>query len=153
MAKFANPRKKFNWSIQIVPETINPFMFQKVNMPDAEIEADSHGDTNHDIKTAGRVSYTNIVSDKLMPSDSGDTYLWAWFDSCQSSIIGGGLPPSEYKKNLEVVEFAEDGVTELNRWLAIGVWPQKLNGLEFDRADSGNTIETVEFCLDKLSKL
>jgi len=153
MAKFGNPRKKFNFSIQIVPEAINPFLFQKVTLPDSEIEADEHGDTNHSIKTAGRVSYSNLVCEKLMPSNRSDTYMWAWFDSCQSSTIGGGLTPDEYKKTIEVVEYAEDGVTELNRWLIIGVFPVKINGLEFNRAESGNTIETIEFSVDKLTKL
>lgn len=153
MAKFANPRKKFNWSIQIVPEPINPFIFQKVTLPDITIEQDTHGDTNHDIKTAGRVSYGNIQAEKLLPSNSSDTYIWAWLDSCQSSVIGGGLVPDQYKKTIEVVELAEDGSTQLNRWIAIGVWPCKMNGQEFDRSQSGNSIESIEFSVDKFSKV
>jgi phage tail-like protein len=153
MAKFANPRKKFNWSIQVVPESINPFLFQKVTLPDSEITADAHGDTNHDIKTAGRVSYSNLTAEKLMPSDKNDTYLWAWHDVCQSSVIGGGLPPALYKKTIEVVEFAENGVTQLNRWQFLGVWPTKINGLELARGESGNSIESVEFSVDKVLKL
>lgn len=153
MANFANPRKKFNFSIQIIPDGLNPFLFQKVSLPDAEIEQDAHGDTNHDIKTAGRVSYGNITAEKLMASNNGDTYMWAWFDSCQSSTIGGGLPPSLYKKTIEIVELAEDGAKQLNRWLAVGVWPCKINGQEFDRGSSGNSIETIEFCIDKLTKV
>lgn len=153
MAKFANPRKKFNWSIQITPDPINPFMFQKVTLPDAEITQDKHGDTNHDIKTAGRVDYGNIVCEKLMPSDAKDVYLWSWFEACQSSVIGGGLPPSGYKKTITVTEFAEDGITVLNTWIALGVWPTRLNGLELDRSQSDNSIETVEFSVDKLKKV
>ena len=153
MAKFANPRKKFTWSIAIIPEGINPFLFQKVSLPDADIEKDEHGDTNHSVKTAGRVSYSDMKAEKLMPSNQGDTYLWAWFDSCQSSTIGGGLTPDKYKKTVEVVELAEDGVTVLNRHIAIGVWPCKINGMEFDRNASGNSIESVEFSVDKLSKV
>lgn len=153
MAKFANPRKIFNFSIQIVPEPINPFLFQKVTVPDAEIEQDMHGDTNHDIKTAGRVSYTNIICEKLMPSDQSDTYMWSWFDICQSSMLGGGVPPDQYKKSLEIVEYAEDGITQLNRYLAHGVWPSKLTGYDLDRSESGNVIETIEFAVDKFEKI
>lgn len=153
MAKFSNPRKKFNWSIQVVPEPINPFLFQKVSLPDAEIEKDEHGDSNHSIKTAGQVSYSNLTAEKLMPSNASDTYMWAWFDSCQSSIIGGGLTPDEYKKTIEVVELAEDGVTQLNRWIIKGVWPCKINGHEFDRSASGNTIEKIEFSVDQVLKM
>ena len=153
MANFANPRKKFNFSIQISPDPINPFLFQKVNLPDIEIEQDTHGDSNHDIKTAGRVTYGNITCDKLMSSNQGDTYIWAWLDSCQSSVLGGGLPPALYKKTIEIVEYAEDGISQLNRWIAIGAWPCKLNGMELDRSSSGNTIESIEFCIDKLTKI
>ena len=153
MANVANPRKKFNFSIQISPDPINPFLFQKVTLPDAEIEEVGHGDTNHDIKTAGRVSYSKIVCEKLMVSDQADNYLWSWFDTCQSSLLGGGAPPSIYKKVISIVEFAEDGVTVLNSWLAEGVWPSSLPGLELDRQASDNTIENVEFSVDRLSKV
>ena len=153
MAKFANPRKKFNFSIQIIPESINPFLFQKVTLPDSDIALDTHGDTNHDIKTAGRVSYTEMTAEKLLPADKNDTYLWAWHEICQSSVIGGGVPPSLYKKTIEVVEYAQDGVRQLNRWILRGVWPKKINGQEFTRTESGNSIESVEFSIDTMQKL
>jgi len=153
MAKFANPRKKFNFSIQISPDPINPFLFQKVTLPDAEIEEVAHGDTNHDIKTAGRVTYGKIVCEKLMSSGQSDNYLFSWFDTCQSSVIGGGAPPELYKKVITIVEFAEDGATILNTWIAQGVWPSSLPGIELDRQLSDNTIENVEFSVDKLMKV
>ncbi len=153
MAKVANPRKKFNFSIQISPDPINPFLFQKVNIPDAEIEEVPHGDTNHDIKTAGRVTYGKIVCEKLMVSDQGDSYIWSWFDTCQSSTLGGGAPPALYKKVITIVEFAEDGATVLNTWVCTGVWPSSLPGDEKDRQSSENSIENVEFTIDKLQKV
>jgi len=153
MAKFANPRKKFNFSIQISPDPINPFLFQKVTLPDAEIEEVGHGDTNHDIKTAGRVTYDKIVCEKLESSSEGDAYMWSWFDTCQSSLLGGGAPPQVYKKVITVVEMAEDGATILNTWVAEGVWPSSLPGAELDRQASDNTIENVEFSVDTLTKI
>ena len=153
MAKFASPRKKFNFSIQISPDPINPFLFQKVTLPDADIEKVAHGDTNHDIKTAGRVEYGNIVCEKLLPSNAGDAYMWSWFDTCQSSLLGGGAPPSLYKKIITIVEMAEDGATILNTWIAEGVWPASLGGVELDRSASDNTIESIEFSVDTLSKV
>ena len=153
MAKFANPRKKFNFSIQITPDPINPFLFQKVDMPESTITQDEHGDTNHDIKTAGKVAYANIVAEKLMSSRSGDNYMWSWFDTCQSSILGGGATPDVYKKTITVTELAEDGVTVLNTWVAEGVWPCKISPAENNRGDSGNSIETIEFSVDKLQRI
>ena len=153
MAKFANPRKKYNWSIQITPDPINPFMFQKVTNPDVEIDKVAHGDTNHDIKTAGRVSYTDLVAEKLLPAASSDRYMWSWLETCQSALLGGGAVPDVYKKTAYVIEYAVDGVTELNRWMVEGVWPCKINGQEFDRSSSDNSIESVEFSVDKFYKV
>lgn len=153
MAKFANPRKKFNFSIDIIPEPINSFLFQKVDLPDAEIQKDAHGDTNHDIYTAGRVSYSNITCEKLMTSSAGDSYMWTWFDTCQSSMLGGGAPPDSYKKTIIVHEYAENGATILNTWKAEGVWPCVMKGLSFDRQSSENSIEHIEFSVDKLGKV
>jgi len=153
MANFSNPRKKFNFSIQITPDPINPFLFQKVTVPDAEINQDKHGDSNHDIKTAGRVDYGNIVAEKLLTASSGDNYMWSWFDTCQSSMIGGGSVPDIYKKTIIITEFAENGVTVLNTWQAFGVWPCKLSGMEFNRTSSENSVETIEFSVDKLSRI
>jgi len=153
MAKFANPRKKFNFSIQISPDPINPFLFQKVTPPDGTIEKVSHGDTNHDIKTAGRVEYGNLICEKLLSSSAGDNYMWSWFDTCQSSVIGGGAVPDIYKKIITVVELAEDGATVLNTWVCEGCWPCSIPGSELDRNASDNTIENVEFSIDKCIKL
>jgi phage tail-like protein len=153
MAKFANPRKKFNWSIQISPDPINPFQFQKVTVPEITVEQTEHGDTNHDIKTGGRVKYGNMTCEKLSPSNESDAYLFHWIDSIQSAMLGGGIPPALYKKTITVFEYAEDGVTVLNTWFATGVWPCKINGLDLDRNSSDNTIETVEFSVDVIQKV
>jgi len=152
MAKFENPRKKFNWGIQLVPFPINSFMFQKVSLPDLQIEAVAHGDTNHDVYTAGRVSYGKIKADKLLPSDEGDSTIWAWAATCQSGALGGGSVPSIYKRTITISEFAEDGSTILNQWVATGVWPSSINGQELDRMSSDNSIESIEFSCDLVTK-
>jgi len=153
MAKFANPRKKFNWSIQITPGALNPFLFQKVDMSESTITQDEHGDTNHNIKTAGKIEYSNIKAEKLMSSRAADNFMWGWHDGCQSSVIGGGLVPDGYKRIITVTEFAEDGATILNVWTASGVWPCKITPMEYNRGDSGNAIETIEFSVDKLLRI
>jgi len=148
MANFANPRKGFNFSIQISPDPINPFMFQKVTLPDVEIEEVAHGDTNHDIKTGGRVKYGKLSCEKLMPSRQSDQYINAWMVAVASSIIGGGVPPDVYKKVITVTEFAEDGMTPVDVHVYAGCWPSKKNGQELNRMNSDNSIESVEFSID-----
>jgi phage tail-like protein len=152
MAKFANPRKGFNFSIEIIPDPINPFMFQDIKLPDTDVDQVEHGDTNHKIKTAGMVHYTNLTAEKLLPSDQGDTYMWGWIDTCQSAMLGGGAIPEIYKKTILVTEFAEDGSTPLNTWTYQGVWPCKVNGLDLSRIKSENSLEKIEFSVDELIK-
>lgn len=153
MAQIENPRKQFQFSIAIAPFTMNPWLAQKVTIPDASVDIVEHGDTNHDIKTGGRVKYTTINIDKLMTTDGSDNYMWDWMASVQDVIIGGGLPPQAYKRVITVTELAEDGQSVINTWILTGCWPSKINGLEFDRQGSDNTIESIEICVDKIEKV
>lgn len=153
MAQISNPRKSFNFSIQIAPAPINPFLAQKVDLPEITIEQVEHGDTNHDIKTAGRVKLGNINISKIMTTSGSDNYMFDWAYSCQDAIIGGGLIPSQYKRIVIITELAEDGTSVLNTWVGMGCWPTKINGMTLDRLSSDNSIEQVELSVDKIEKL
>ena len=65
MAQVSNPRKEFNFTIQIAPAPINPFLAQKVEIPEITIDQTEHGDTNHDIKTAGRIKFGKDIEDSV----------------------------------------------------------------------------------------
>lgn len=153
MAQISNPRKAFNFTIQIAPMPINPFLAQKVTVPEITIEQVEHGDTNHDIKTAGRVVYGNIIINKIMTTSGSDNYMFDWAYSCQDAIIGGGLVPAQYKRVVTITELAEDGTSALNTWVGIGAWPTKINNMELDRQSSENSIESIELSIDRLEKL
>lgn len=152
-AKVKNPRKKFNWQVIFVKHPINPYLFQKVSIPEITVEQVAHGDVNHDIKTAGRVSVGNLTASKLETTSGSDTWLWDWIMSCQDMILGGGLTPDEYKETILVNELAEDGVSILNSWVCSGAWPCKINGQDLDRMSSDNTLEDIEFSVDTCEKL
>ena len=147
-----NPRKTFNWSISFPTHPINAFLCQRVTLPEKEIEAVSHGDTNHDIKTAGRITFSNLIVEKLSTTSGSDTWFHNWLYSCQDPIIGGGLTPSAYKETMIVQELAEDGVTVLNTHILEGVFPVKGGGEELDRTSSDNIIEHLEFSVDTMDK-
>ena len=153
MAQVSNPRKEFNFTIQIAQAPINPFLAQKIDVPEINIEQVKHGDTNHDIKTAGRVDFGNVTISKIMTTSGADNYMFDWAYSCQDAIIGGGLIPSQYKRVITITELAEDGTSALNTWVLIGCWPTKINGMKLDRMSSDNTMETVEISVDKIEKL
>ena len=152
-AKVKNPRKKFLWQITFVKHPLNPYLFQKVNLPEITIEQVEHGDVNRSVKTAGRVTVGNMSANKLETTSGSDTWLWDWLNSCQDMGLGGGLTPSEYWETARVDELAEDGVSILNSWICEEVWPCRVNGQELDRMSSENTIEDLEFSVGICNKL
>lgn len=153
MAQVSNPRKQFNFSIQIAPQPINPFLCQKVTVAEVSLDVTSHGDTNHDINTAGRVKVGKVTIEKIMTTSGADNYFFDWLYSAQDPIIGGGLIPDDYKRILTITELAEDGTSALNTWVCIGAFPSKINDMELSRVSSDNTIEKIELTIDKIEKL
>lgn len=148
MAIIANPRKQFQFRISI--PGINPFLVQKVRMPDVEVEVIEHGDTNFDVKTGGRKKVGMLSIEKLAPADGLDDSLWQWIHSIQNTATGGGAFPSQYKSWILIEELSTDGVTSIRRQELEGCWPSKINGIELDRASSGNTIESIDFAVDDI---
>jgi phage tail-like protein len=148
MAQVANPRKQFQFQVYI--PGLNPFLCQKVRMSDVEFDMVEHGDTNFIVKTAGIKKVGNITIEKIAPADSPDQFIWAWVHRIQNTITGGGQLPSQYKETLLIEQYSNDGQTVVQRWEAAGCWPQKINGVEFDRAGSNNTIENIDFCVDDI---
>lgn len=151
-AKIRNPRKKFLFSIQFPKHPINPYLCQKVSLPDVSIDQVEHGDVNRSVKTAGLVKVGNMTLEKLVVTSGSDTWFWDWMMACQDMLQGGGLVPSDYWETMIVNELAEDGKTILNSWLLQEVWPCKNDGLDFDRTASENTLEKLEFSVGTVDK-
>lgn len=149
MAQVNNPRKNFNFQVSI--DTINPFLCQEVKLPDVEFDMTEHGDVNYDVKTAGRKKIGQLTVNKIFPADQLDTGVRDWASTIQDQTTGGGALPSEYKRTIVVQQYAPDGVTVLDQWEYDGCWPQKINGIEFNRRSSENTTQTIEFCVDEES--
>lgn len=152
-AHVSNPRKKFLWSITFVGHAQNPYLFQKVQLPEINIEQVSHGDINRDVKTGGRITVSNLTCSKLEKTSGSDTWLWDWLMSVQDINLGGGLVPSQYWSTIRVDELAEDGVSILNTWICEECWPCKVNGQELDRMSSDNSLEDLEFSVGIINKI
>lgn len=144
-AKVKNPRKKFLFSISFPKHPVNTYLCQKCDLPDITVDQVEHGDINRDVKTAGRVKIGNMKVDKLKVTSGSDTWILDWLFSCQDHLLGGGLVPSDYWETAIVNELAEDGTTVLNTWHLEEVWPTKIDGINFDRTASENTVEKIEF--------
>lgn len=148
MAKVDNPRKRFQFGISI--PGLNPFLAQEVKIPDVEFDMVEHGDTGFLVKTAGLKKIGMLTINKIMPSDSTDKFMWDWMKQIFDTSVGGGDLPSNYKKHTMVEQYAPDGQTVIQRWEFAGTWPQKINGVEFSRHASENTVEVIELCVDEV---
>jgi phage tail-like protein len=154
MAIVANPRKVFNFSLTIMGVPLEPFLFQKADLPDREIDVVEHGDTNYDVKTGGRNKVGTVVLEKLLRTTRSpeSLYFWTWMDLIANPFMGGGLTPLAYWRTAILEEFAEDGLTVINRWELYGCWPFKINGQSQNRQSSDNTIEKIELSVNNVNK-
>lgn len=151
MAIIENPRKQFNWSI--FAPGLNPFLAQKTNVPELEIDVTTHGDTNYLVKTGGLKKVGILTIEKISQATGPDSWVWSWIYQVQDAFLGGGQLPSIYKKTIEIQHFSVDGVTIIDRWALYGCWPSKINGVELSRVDSNNTLENCEFQVDRVKKI
>lgn len=147
MAKVDNPRKQFQFTI-IIPG-LNPFLCQDVKTPDAEFDAVEHGDTGFLVKTAGMKKIGKLVINKISSGENVDTFFRDWQSDIFQTDQGGGALPSQYKKPIMVEEYSSDGITVIGRYVYRGCWPQKINGKDFNRKGSENTIESIDFEVDQ----
>jgi len=147
MAKVDNPRKQFQFNI-VIPGC-NPFLVQEVKTPDAEFDEVEHGDAGFLIKTAGLKKIGKLSISKLCPADRPDKFFKILQDRILNTDRGGGALPSQYKFPVMVEEYSSDGITVVNRELYRGCWPQKINGKDFSRKGSDNTIESIDFSVDQ----
>lgn len=151
MTMIPNPRKVFNFRIEIAG--FDQFEAQNVEIPEIELEITEHGDTNHSIKTAGRVKIGDITMEKLRPLPVPDSMFWSWLNAAQDILLGGGQLPSFYKKIVVIKEMDSTGLVAVNSWMCIGTFPKKISSNKLDRMSSDNLLETVVFSVDKCTRI
>ena len=147
-AKIPNPRKQFQFNIIIAG--LNPFLVQEVKTPDEDHDVVEHGDTNFDVKTAGKKKISTLTITKIFRADFPEYDFKNWARDIQNTLTGGGLPPSQYKRAIIVEEYGNDGRTVIDRTTYTGCWPSKINGKDLSRRGSDNTTQSIEFQVDEL---
>jgi phage tail-like protein len=151
VAQVPNTRKVFNFVVEI--NGVDQFEIQKVTVPEVEVAKVMHGDTNHDIKTAGRVSVGDMTFEKVRPAPQSDTWAWDWLMEAQDPTTGSGKLPTDYKRMCIVKEMHPNGRQTLNRWLCEGVWVTKVSQSDLDRNADDNIMETVVLSVDTCKKV
>jgi len=152
-----NPRKKFNFRVSILPmPEIPTFSVQQITLGDSVIEQVEHGFGNTVLKTAGQIKPGTVNLHMIEESHSGviGAKLWAWHWQVQNPALQAGADPMEYKRILKIEELGTGlgTPTALNVWFAVGAWPATMNGKEFDRVSSDNTVRSIEFSVDYLTQ-
>lgn len=147
MAHVDNPRKQFQFTV-IIPG-LNPFLCQEVKSPDSDFDEVEHGDTGFFVKTAGMKKIGKLSISKICPADGTDKFMKNWQRRILQTDQGGGQFPSQYKLPILIEEYSSDGRTVINRETYRGCWPQKINGKDFNRKGSENTVEAIEFSVDQ----
>jgi phage tail-like protein len=151
MPKISNPRKKFNFRIEI--DGVDQWEVQKVTIPEAEIAVVAHGDSNSDVKTGGRVNFSNLVMEKLKATAESDKAIWLWMKSVQDAATGGGLLPIAYKRIITIKEMDTTGTQAIRKHVCFGCFPVKKTVSELDRQADENTMDTIEFSVDSVEEL
>jgi len=152
-----NPRKKFNFRINILPLPIIPtFSVQMVTLGESAIDITEHGFGNTIHKTGGLIKVGNLTLERLLEGETSlvSTALWQWHWKVQNPVTQTGGNPIDYKRVIKIDELAVglgDPIA-LNTWFAIGAWPATINGREFDRTSSDNLVDSVEFAIDYLTQ-
>lgn len=149
MAQIRNPKKAFQFNI--FAAGLNPYAAQEVNIPDHEFEEVTHGDLGRRITTAGLLVFGAITITKIKPINEADNWVWQWIQEIRNRV-GGGLVPELYKRDLTIVQYSYDNVTVTDRWEVEGAFPLRVNGMNLNRAESENTMETVELSIDWVDK-
>jgi phage tail-like protein len=151
MAKVPNPRKVFNFIVEI--DGIDQFEIQEVKLPDQTIDAVQHGDTNYTVKTGGLAHSGNMTFKKLMPVTNSDTWAWTWLSLVQDQYLGGGVLPSAYKRDIVLKEMDTTGLATVNRWQIDGCFPVKVSYNDMNRMASENMMESVELSVDRCRRI
>lgn len=147
----ANARKAFNFRVEIAG--FDQFEFQKLTLPDVEIEKVEHGDTNFKVKTAGMVKVGELKIEKLKRLPGSDPAAWLWLQQAQNMLTGGGNLAQVYKKTVIIKELGPSGLSTLNTWMLSGCWISKITQTDFSRTDSENVIQQLEFSVDLVQLL
>lgn len=143
--KVVNARKNFNF--KVIMAGVTSFMVQTFTPPEKEIEEVEHGDANFNVKTPGKVSWSNAELGKLLLVAAPDNAMWQWMLQCQNTQLGAGQPTG-FQRTIQVIELSTDNVTAVNTHV-IDCWPQKISYGDKSRVEAGeNVIETVTLAVN-----
>lgn len=132
------------WQFGIEIAGFNSAYFEKATFPEIEFEETTFNPAGSAFpqKVAGRASFKDITLEKGVPQDIDDNALINWIKACMDFKTGTGGFPSEYMKDIDLVQYDRKG-NEVKRFRLYGAWVKNAKFGEVEGGSSDNVIETI----------
>lgn len=139
----ADPYRSYHFTLEIAGVAAGGFV--EASGIGAEIEVIPYRETG--TATAAVRSLPGRVT--LMPLTlrygvSMDRGLWDWFNAVQKGQLE--------RRNVSVIQFQNDGVTESHRWNLYGAWPNAFVAGQLTTRQSEIAIESLTLVYDRLER-
>lgn len=138
----ADPYRGYNFALEI--EGVNAGGFLQAHGFGASVEVIEYreagaGPTLRSLP--GLVTHQPLT---LRYGVSADPSLWQWFKATTSGIVS--------RRNVSILQFDNDGITERFRWNLFGAWPSGFMAGDMDARRSEIAIESLTLAYDRLDK-
>jgi phage tail-like protein len=93
-------------------------------------------------RVPGQVTYSDLT---LRYGMGRSLELWQWMEAS----IGGRVD----RRNVSVMMYGHDGITEVMRWNLRGAWPRSWRGAPLDALSNNVAIETLVLVFDEFERV
>jgi phage tail-like protein len=105
----------------------------------------------HDVQQPGRRKFTAIVAKKGMYLAGADTAAYDWFTQAADTDTGLSLPPSQLKRDVDLMHLDGDG-NVIETWTLKGAWVSKLEYEKLEGKSSDFLFESLTITYDRYER-
>lgn len=137
-----------NYNFKLLIEGIEVASIQSFTRPKISYAKHTHGTPGNqpDTKTAGKKMIEDGKFDYVVSSPGGDNLMWAQFLATQTTS------PDFYKRNVTLIELAEDNITPVKTYLLKGFFILEIEENEYKSSseESADILRGVTYCVDDI---
>lgn len=137
-----SPRMTYNYRVTV--EGLRSVLVSAVQIPERQIPEIMHsgGGANRNTKHPGKLSYTDLVIEKIMTHDGSDTWAYDWQNETRDDDGNGDVLIS--RRDVTVEHIADNGNVVLDTWVMRECWVKGISYSKNDSLQEGERlIETV----------
>ena len=135
------------WQFGVEIAGFSPAYFNKANFPQVEfdeVEFNPAGSLFAQ-KVAGRAKFTDITLEKGVPQEALETSIFDWVRKCITVAQGVGGVPSDYLRDVDLVEYDRSG-NEIKRFRLFNSFIKTAKFGEHEGGSSENVMEEMTLC-------